>query len=56
MTHKHNRKNIDETVVKFRAPEELKHAAQELANERNIALSALLRLIVTDYVKRHKPI
>ena len=56
MTHTNNRKNIDETVVKFRAPKELKRATQELANERNIALSALLRLIVTEYIKCHKPI
>lgn len=34
----------------------LKRALQELANERNITLSALLRLIASEYVKRHRSI
>ena len=54
MTNKNNRKNINEVRVKFVAPEELKHALQELANERNITLSALLRLIATEYVRRNQ--
>ena len=49
-----NKKNIDEVIIKFWAPEELKGALQKLANDRNISLSALLRLIATAYVKRQK--
>lgn len=51
---KTNRKNIDEVLIKFRAPAKLKRSVQDLANERNIALSAFLRLITTEYVKRHE--
>ena len=53
-----NRKNINEVRIKFVAPTELKDALQELANERNITLSALLRLVTSEYVKRsqaHQP-
>lgn len=46
-----NKKN--ETIIKFNAPESLKNNLQELANERNIALSSLLRLISSEYVKRN---
>ena len=49
-----NRKSINEVLIKFVAPEELKCALQELANERNITLSALLRLVTSEYVKRTK--
>ena len=41
-----NRKNINE-VLSSLSPRSLKHALQELANERNITLSALLRLIAS---------
>jgi hypothetical protein len=47
-----NHKNISEELIKFFAPEELKTSLQTLANDRNITLSALLRLITTEYVKR----
>ena len=49
---KNDKKNTNEVLVKFGAPHQLKRALQELANERNIALSALLRLIASEYVKR----
>jgi hypothetical protein len=52
MSKKNNRKNINEVLIKFVAPAELKLALQDLANERNITLSALLRLITSEYVKR----
>ena len=55
MTHKNNRKQINEVRIKFVAPEELKDELQALANERNITLSALLRLIASEYVKRNQP-
>jgi len=56
MYHTHNRKNISEVLIKFVAPDELKSALQALANERNITLSALLRLIASEYVKRQRSI
>ena len=55
MANKNNRKHINEVLIKCVAPEELKCALQELANERNISLSALLRLVVSEYVKRNRP-
>jgi hypothetical protein len=48
------RNNKNEALIKFVAPIDLKNELQELANERNITLSSLLRLIATDYVKRNK--
>ena len=50
---KNNRKNINEVRIKFVAPAELKDSLQALANERNITLSALLRLVTSEYVKRN---
>ena len=46
------RKSINEVLVKFVAPVEPKGALQDLANERSISLSALVRLVVWEYVKR----
>ena len=56
MSHNDSRKNINQVLVKFVAPRKLKRTLQELANERNIALSALLRLIASEYVKRTRSI
>jgi hypothetical protein len=39
-------------LIKFFAPPDLKAALERLASERNIALSALLRLIVTEYIRQ----
>jgi hypothetical protein len=49
-----NNSNRNEALIKFVAPIELKQDLQRLANERNIALSSLLRLIASDYVKRNR--
>lgn len=49
-----NRKAISEALIKFVAPEDLKTDLQSLANERNITLSALLRLISSEYVRRQE--
>ena len=49
-----SRKSINEVRIKFVAPEILKGDLQALANERNITLSALLRLITSDYVRRKR--
>ena len=54
MTNNNTRKNINEVRIKFVAPEDLKHELQGLANERNITLSALLRLVTSEYVKRNR--
>lgn len=47
-----NQKNQNEVLIKFLAPRKLKHVLEELATERNIALSALLRLVMSEYVRR----
>ncbi len=49
-----NNGNKNEALIKFVAPEDLKQALQQLANERNITLSSLLRLIASEYVKRNR--
>jgi len=49
-----NNSNKNEALIKFVTPTDLKQDLQKLANERNIALSSLLRLIASDYVKRNK--
>ena len=42
---------ISETVIKFFAPATLKDELQALADERGLSLSALMRLIATEYIK-----
>jgi hypothetical protein len=49
-----NNSNKNKALIKFVAPIDLKQSLQTLANERNIALSSLLRLIASDYVKRNR--
>lgn len=49
-----NKSNRNEALIKFVAPVELKNSLLELAKERNIALSSLLRLIASEYVKRNR--
>lgn len=56
MVQDDNQKNTNEVLIKFLAPERLKHALEELAKERNIALSALLRLVTSEYVRRTKQV
>ena len=56
MANNDNRKNISEVLIKFAAPKALKRALRELADERNITLSALLRLIASEYAKRNRHI
>jgi hypothetical protein len=52
MSQEEKSKNHNEVLIKFLAPRKLKHALEELAAERNIALSALLRLVTSEYVRR----
>ena len=47
-------KQIKKTTLKVVVPQGLKGALQLLADERNITLSALLRLISSEYVKRQQ--
>jgi hypothetical protein len=49
-----NKNNKNEALIKFVTPTELKESLQQLAKERNIALSSLLRLIASEYVKRNR--
>ena len=52
MTQEQKKSNKSEALVKFLAPRRLKRALEKLAAERNVALSALLRLMTSEYVKR----
>jgi hypothetical protein len=54
MAQTNNNKNYNGMLIKFAVPDKLKCGLQELADERNITLSALLRLISSEYVKRTK--
>jgi hypothetical protein len=49
-----NNENKNAALIKFVAPIELKTSLLQLAKERNIALSSLLRLIASEYVKRNR--
>lgn len=48
------RTQISETFVKFLLPHSLKRQLQVMADERGLTLSALLRLIATEYIKFKK--
>ncbi len=52
MVQDDNPKKQNGVLIKFLAPRKLKLALEELAAERNIALSALLRLVTSEYVRR----
>ncbi|MAU08195.1 MAG: hypothetical protein CL607_00115 [Anaerolineaceae bacterium] len=53
-THNSKKKKlIHEVRIKFLAPRDLKSNLEQMADDRNVTLSALLRLIATEYVKRH---
>jgi hypothetical protein len=52
MTQQSNKGNNNGVLIKFLAPPNLKRALEDLARERNIALSALLRLVTSEYVRR----
>jgi hypothetical protein len=52
--YQNGKKSKNEALIKFVAPNDLKQELQQLANERNITVSSLLRLIATDYVKRNR--
>ncbi len=52
MVQDNSSNNPNGVLIKFLAPQKLKRALEDLAIERNIALSALLRLIASEYVRR----
>jgi len=54
MTKKIEKINQQKDLIKFLAPLSLQKSLQSIANERNISLSALLRIITSEYVKRFK--
>ena len=54
MTQLLNRQENNRLALKFVVPGELKRDLQLLAAERNIALSALLRLIASEHVRRNR--
>lgn len=47
-----NNAHISKELIKFLAPRKLKRALLNLADDRNITLSALLRLVTSEYIKR----
>lgn len=51
-----NKKSEPMVLVKFVAPPALKRDLESLAQDRNISLSSLLRLITTEYTKRNNDI
>jgi hypothetical protein len=53
MSHNHHPAKR-KVYIKFGVPTNLKDTLQALADERNIGLSALLRLIATEYIRRHQ--
>ena len=52
--YQNGKKAKNEALIKFVAPVDLKESLLELAKERHIAISSLLRLIASEYVKRNK--
>lgn len=46
--------SLSEEVIKFAVPKQLKAELQMKAMTRNVTLSALLRLVITDYLKNKK--
>jgi hypothetical protein len=54
MDHPTYKKPRNEELVKFAVPRTLKADLLALALSRNLSLSSLLRLIVTDYVKHRR--
>ena len=49
-----NNGNRNEALIKFVAPIDLKESLLQLAKERNITISSLMRLIASEYVKRNR--
>jgi hypothetical protein len=54
MTQAGTNNSVKKSTLKVVVPEELKHALQLLADEQNITVSSLLRLVTSEYVKRQQ--
>ena len=50
------KRNMSEVHIKFGAPIELRQALQQLADERSLSIAALIRLILSEYVKRNRSV
>ena len=46
----------NDAVIKFHTPDYLKHALEKQAAQRNISLSAFMRLIASEYLRRKQPL
>ncbi len=53
-TDKKLQSNTVSTILKFTVPLDLKHTLQSLADERYLTLSAMMRVIASEYIKRHQ--
>ena len=48
---KNSAKKPNETFIKFHLPLKLKQQLEQLANEKSISISSLMRVIATEYIK-----
>ena len=46
----------NDAVIKFHTPDYLKHLLEKQAVKRNISLSAFMRLIASEYLRRDQPL
>ena len=46
----------NDAVIKFHTPDYLKHLLENQATKRNISLSAFMRLIASEYLRRNQPL
>ena len=46
----------NDSVIKFHTPDYLKHLLEKQAVKRNISLSAFMRLIASEYLRRNQPL
>jgi hypothetical protein len=53
MTRKSHKQPTNKDLIKFLVPKQLKDSLLIIAIERNISLSALLRIITSEYAKRY---
>lgn len=55
MTQNNPKLPINKDLIKFLVPKPLKKTLLIIALERNISLSALLRIISSEYIKHNQP-
>jgi len=54
MTQKNPKQPTNKDLIKFLTPKPLKNSLLIIALERNISLSALLRIITSEYARRYQ--